>query len=450
MNTSLKELLESQGVKADVASVLLEAWEEKISEARQQIEEQVRDEMSKRYEHDKGQLVESMDKFLKEHLAREVQLFSDTKKDIGEKASANQAKLAKRVDEMKASVTETLKKELETIAEEKERLAQQRAELAKITETAAAQAKAKSDKQLSTLTAFVQKKLAEELAEFEQDKKELSEERIKLHKDLREARLGYKTAFADRAKVLEQFVLRQLTEEIGEFEEDKKLLEQRRVQLETQAKQKIQETQKAFIKKASRIVEDTMMKSMNTEMTRLKEDLKVARENNFGRRIFESFAAEYMSSYLAEGSEIRSLQKTLTEAKKAIAESQSKLELKEKELSAATRKIHLAEGRAERSRILNELLGPLSKSQRTVMGNLLESVKTEKLNESFKRYLPTVLKETNGKTTALQGKKVLNENETKEKAKTVAVTGDRANRLADETKDNNDQGVIELRKLAGL
>lgn len=449
MDNALKQILESQVLNEGIKTALIEAWEQKISEARQQIEENVRSELSGRYEHDKGQLVEAMEKFLNEHLAREVKLFADTKKKISEDTRAAREAMDRKIKSMKGVVTETLRKELEALAVEKKALAEERVTLNKKIAEADAMYRAKAAQDLSKMQAFVMEQLKKEITEFAQDKKELSEERIKLHKELRESRVSYKEAFGDRLAKLEKFVLKQLGEEIGEFQSDKKLLEARRVELETSAQKKLAETQKAFIAKASKLVEQTMMKTMQSEMVQLKEDLKSARENNFGRRIFEAYAAEFMTSYLAEGSEIRRLQNQLNETRKAEIQAKKMIAEKEAALANANRKIQLAEERAERARVLNELLTPLSKDQKTVMSNLLGSVKTEKLQESFKRYLPAVLRETGVKGDS--AKKMLVEDKSNAQQTSVAVTGDRVNRLSsDQAKETNDPGVIELRKLAGL
>lgn len=449
MDNALKQILENQVLNEGIKTALVEAWESKLSEARQQIEEQVREEMAKRYEHDKSHLVETMESFLNEHLAREVKVFADTKKKISEESRAAQEAMTKKVKEMKGVVVETLRKELEAISGEKKAVAEERVKLNRaISEADAKQAK-KMSAALSKMQNFVTEQLKAEIAEFAQDKKNLAEERIKLHKELRESRVNYKGAFADRISKLEKFVLSQLQEELKEFATDKKLLETRRVELETQAKKKIAETQRAFIAKASKLVEKTIMTSMKTEMVQLKEDLKAARENNFGRRIFEAYAAEYMTSYLSEGSEVKKLTTKLNETRRLAAQKDKLLAEKDTQLSVASRKVKLAEERAERTRIMNDLITPLPRDQRVVMSNLLESVKTEKLQESFKRYLPAVLRETGARPE--EAKKILVETSKTAQPMSVAVTGDRKTRINEDLGEReNDPGVIQLRKLAGL
>ena len=74
------------------------------------------------------------------------------------------------------------------------------------------------------------------------------------------------------------------------------------------------------------------------------------------------------------------------------------------------------------------------------MSDLLESVKTEKLEETFNKYLPSVL---DGETPRV--KKTLNESVVKEH------TGNKASVVKTEADDNADVVELEqIRKLAGL
>ena len=64
---------------------------------------------------------------------------------------------------------------------------------------------------------------------------------------------------------------------------------------------------------------------------------------------------------------------------------------------------------------MQEMMQPLSKDHKEIMGALLESVKTDKLQNAFNKYLPSVLKEDAKKPE----KKVLSESSTE-------VTGNKA------------------------
>jgi hypothetical protein len=62
-------------------------------------------------------------------------------------------------------------------------------------------------------------------------------------------------------------------------------------------------------------------------MKQLHEDIEAHRQNDFGRRIFEAVAAEFQTSYLAEGTEMRKLQKVLESKQAEIAAKQAEVEL---------------------------------------------------------------------------------------------------------------------------
>jgi hypothetical protein len=170
----------------------------------------------------------------------------------------------------------------------------------------------------------------------------------------------------------------------------------------------------------------------------LKEDIDAARRNDFGRKLFEAFASEYQTSYLSEKSETAKLLKVIdmkelaiTEAAKAVTQAHALIESKKAEIAT------LKESQ-QRKAIMNELLAPLNSEQRDIMGELMESVKTTRLNESFDKYLPAVLNGTVGK--APQKKQALVE--------AKEITG---NKVSNSNRSSeNDNNIIDIRRLAGL
>ena len=176
--------------------------------------------------------------------------------------------------------------------------------------------------------------------------------------------------------------------------------------------------------------------NLRSEITSLKEDIEAARRADFGRKLFEAFAAEYQTSYLNEKSETAKLLKVIDmkdlaiqEAANAVVKAEQILESKEAEI------VDLKESQT-RKEIMGELLAPLNKEQREIMSELMESVKTTKLNESFDKYLPAVL---NGKTQ--QKKQALVEAKEVTGNKQISNT----NRSSEE-----DTNIVDIRKLAGL
>jgi hypothetical protein len=184
--------------------------------------------------------------------------------------------------------------------------------------------------------------------------------------------------------------------------------------------------------------------------------LEKNRQNMFGRRIFEAMAAEYMSSYLAEGTELRKLQ-TMLEGKAAELKAvQTKLDENAKASEAAARKAKIAEDRASRSKIMSELLGSLRGEKRAVMENLLESTKTDHLRASFERLLPVVLNENGRRAPVAPANKRLVETKSPVENRKTTFTGDKSNRLAETIQAENDADrdfsseISSILRLAGV
>jgi len=191
-----------------------------------------------------------------------------------------------------------------------------------------------------------------------------------------------------------------------------------------------------FIDKASTKLAGIVESTLSTELGTLKEDIKQAKENMFGRKLFETFAAEFMGSHLAEGTHISKLSKELSTVKNQLDESHKEIKDRESKIIVAESKVTKINESRERETVMSELMGPLSKDKRELMNNLLESVSTSKLKVSFNKYLPTVLNESS--TTKAQK---LNESQ-----KTV-ITGNKAH-TTQETESEAE--IINLKKLAGI
>ena len=211
-----------------------------------------------------------------------------------------------------------------------------------------------------------------------------------------------------------------------------------KVRLVREAKEHLAKVKSKFITDATKIVAETVEKGLNKEISQLKEDIDSARKNDFGRKIFESFASEYTNSYLNEKSETAKLlkvvelkDKQLAEAKKAAEEKATLVESKEAE-------IKIAKDTAKRKEVMNEPLSPLNKGQREIMADLLESVQTDRLQKSFEKYMPSVIA---GDTPAKDTKATLTEG--------TQVTGNKQTNDIDASTSTPDN-VVDIRRLAGL
>ena len=170
--------------------------------------------------------------------------------------------------------------------------------------------------------------------------------------------------------------------------------------------------------------------------SQLKEDIQTARENMFGRRLFEAFAAEFAGTHLNENKEIAKLQAELAEKEQVIAESKQAVAEKEALVESKNREVRMITEGIARKEKLDGLLKTLNKEKAEVMSSLLESVQTERLQAAYEKYLPAVLNNT---PTAKAEKAMLSESR-------VEVTGDKSAKTNVESETN----VIEIRRLAGL
>lgn len=410
MEKKLEDIL-NEALAPELKAQLQEAFDAKVEAMREQVQESVEAELANRYEHDKGQLVEAMDRML-----------TDVIRVHEEAKAAEITKLRESRTKFEAN-TKDVKTALRT----------------RISEMA--------DKSASLIT----DNLTREITKLRGQKIAVNEAAEKLATDVASVKKGLSENHARHLSKINEFITRQLTKELREFEQDKRDLVETRVKLVTENKQKLAEAQSKFVKEAAKKVEQTIGVTLKREMTQLHEDLERNRQNSFGRRIFEAVAAEFQTSYLAEGTEMRKLQKMLeskqeeVEAKAAEADvAKSQLAEAKKSTVEAERKVALAESRAERTKIMSELMGNLKGEKRAVMESMLETTKTSVLRQAFSKLLPVVLSEGTRKV-APTGTKVLNESPSQ------TVTGNRG-RIVEETKDEaqNNAEIAAIVHLAGI
>lgn len=364
MFDAIKPLVDSGIINEDTKQAISEAWEAKLNEAREQIRAEIREEFAGRYEHDKGVMVEALDKMVTESLQAEIREFADEKAQL----AADRVRFNQRMTESAGKFDQ-----------------------------------------------FLVSKLAEEIKELRSDRKQ----------------------YKNSVNVLEKFVVNTLAEEIKEFAKDKQDVVETKVRLVAEAKGKLEELQQQFVAKSAALVKESVAKKLESELTQLKEDIQVARENNFGRRLFEAFASEFAITHLNENNEIQKLRTEIEAQKQAVAEARAQAEETTKLVESKDREIRIIKESQERQQTLNELLKPLNKDKQAVMRDLLESVQTAKLQTAYEKYLPAVL--NNGTVPKAEKQMVVESRK--------EVTGDKSAKVSAEVNDNN---VFEIKRLAGL
>jgi flagellar capping protein FliD len=307
------------------------------------------------------------------------------------------------VEALNRMVNEGLSTEIHQLAEEKRQLSEDRVKFQK---------KIKED--ATKFNNFMVTKLAEELGELRQDRK--------MHNE--------------GLQKLESFIVHALAEEIREFSQDKQAVVETRVRLVREARSQLENLKKRFVAESSSKMSKAVSRHLKAELSQLYEDVKIARENNFGRRIFEAVAAEFSATHLNEKAEVRKLHNIINE-KDALLRESIDLNTRAKVLvESKEREIRLIKESNVRENTMDELLSPLNDEKRVLMRNLLESVQTNRLKSAFEKYLPAVLEDGSKKAS-----KVLSES-------VSVATGDKNVRVQDE--DPIDNNVIDIKRLAGL
>jgi hypothetical protein len=327
------------------------------------------------------------------------QITTDLREEFAQKYEHDKSAMVEAVEAMLA---DRLQAELGELAEDRQGLIEARAKYVK---------KMKDDSK--TMESFVLNNLRKEIAELHEDRKSV----------------------AGNVAKLESFIVDALAKEIAEFHTDKKDLAETKVKLVRESKAKFETVKKDFVARSAEIIEETVSKGLRSEMTQLREDIEAARRNDFGRRIFESFASEYATSHLNEKSETAKLLKVVKQKESELEEAARIVAETEKLVESRDREIAIARDQAKRKDTMSELLGPLNGDKREVMKELLESVQTEKLHQAFGKYLPAVM---DGKATV---KKALTEGK--------EITGDKqqAQQISSEEKTAE---IFDIRRLAGL
>ena len=411
MDNNITQLLGGDKLPPEIASTIQEAFDKKVLEVREQAEMALREEFAKRYEHDKESLVEAIDRMLSDVIGRHE---AEKVEAVGKFVEARTA-FRKAVKEAKATY------------------------------------RIKLAEQNTASKNVVASKLREEVIKLREAKKAILAERLAYADKLAAVKESLTADHAKRLQKIDEFVIRQVSKELKEFLEDHQSLVATRVKLVSESRDRLRVAQSRFVKEAASKVEQMINETLKTEMTQLHEDLEKNRQNMFGRRIFEAVAAEFMTSYLAEGTEIAKLQTALKAKEQALTEAKGKLDEAVKDGQAATRKVRLAEDRAVRTKIMGELLTHLRGDKRKIMEGMLETVKTDSLRTSFNKLLPVVLDEAPRKAPV---KKPLTEQAAARPAPSTVVTGgQRANRLAEAAEAEAfefDPDIAQVIRLAGI
>ena len=303
--------------------------------------------------------------------------------------------------------------------------------------------------------------LEAELKELRAEKSKLIESKVKYKRMIKENAKAIQKFAAEQLKAeivelrkdrkglaeglvaFENFAVKKLTAELSEFHADKRDLVETKVRLIKEAKAQIDVTKREFVRRASNIVESKVKSTMTKEIKDFRKDIKESRKNYFGRRIFEAFQAEFMASHSSDGTMLKDMDNAIKERDNKIAESATQIDELTVLSNAADAKTKLAESKLVRHKKLGELLGPLPRSKKELMGELLDKTPTRKLDEAYKKHIQYVLGDS-------KGGKVLAERKEEKSVRRSSKTGNK--RIIESTENDTMMALdtARMKKLAGL
>ena len=195
----ISKLVESGAISEDVQKSIQEAWDSKIKENKETVGAELREEFAKRYEHDKGNMIEAIDKMMSEKLSEEISKFIEDRKALAQEKISYKENVGAHSAKLQEFVLTKLSEELKELHGDGKGV----------------------HENFSKMEEFVVNALAKEIKEFHEDKKGVVETKVKLVAEAKKQMAKMKEAFITKsAKVVESAVNKKLAEELSTLKED--------------------------------------------------------------------------------------------------------------------------------------------------------------------------------------------------------------------------------------
>ena len=199
MIDAISKLVESGAISEDVQKSISEAWDSKIKENKEQVGAELREEFANRYEHDKANMIEAIDKMMGEKLSEEISKFVEDRKALAQEKIAYKENVGKHSAKLESFMLSKLSEELKELHGDRKGV----------------------HENFKKMEEFVVGALAKEIKEFHEDKKGVVETKVKLVAEAKKQMAKMKEAFITRsAKVVESAVNKKLAEELTSLKED--------------------------------------------------------------------------------------------------------------------------------------------------------------------------------------------------------------------------------------
>ena len=195
----ISKLVESGAISEDVQKSIQEAWDSKIKENKEVVGAELREEFAKRYDHDKANMIEAIDKLMTEKLSEEISKFIEDRKALAQEKIAYKENVGAHSAKLQEFVLTKLSEELKELHGDRKGV----------------------HSNFGKMEEFVVNALAKEIKEFHEDKKGVVETKVKLVAEAKKQMAKMKEAFITKsAKVVESAVNKKLAEELSTLKED--------------------------------------------------------------------------------------------------------------------------------------------------------------------------------------------------------------------------------------
>ena len=299
----------------------------------------------------------------------------------------------------------------------------------------------------AALEQFLEQELAGAVADFKGGIEEVDTMKMSLAEKQVAVKEQARAYVAQRLGAIEQVIENILAKELGELHESEKVNRRAYLNAITEAKAKAEADQEAFREKAAAVLENIVNVQVQGTLDELREDIKAARQADFGREIYESFMTTFRRQFFDSSKEFRAVTEKLAEAQaetKAVKAKAGKMVKEARERAAA------AEGKANkiqesvvRTRAINKMLKPLNGATREKMQHILEATATDKLATTYRKFLPEMLNEAKRSTAKTRSRKI-------EETVVELKTGGQTTLNESKATSEDDDEIVEIQRLAGM
>lgn len=298
----------------------------------------------------------------------------------------------------------------------------------------------------SALEQFLEQELSGAVADFKAGidevdgmKKQYAEKSVAVKEQAR-------AYVAQRFGALEKVIENVLSRELGELHESEKVNRRAYLNAITESKAQAEADKEAFRQKGAAVLENIVNVQVQGTLDELREDIKAAREADFGREMFESFQTTFRRQFFDSSKEFRAITAQLKEAK---AETNSVKKKAWSLVKESRQRTQSAEGKAKkieesviRTRAISKMLKPLSGNTHMKMKHILEATATQRLASTYRKLLPEMLNEAKRSPAKARTRKI-------EESVVELKTGGRS--LTEQSQPTaDDDDIVEIQRLAGM